>query len=127
MFRNIVRNLKFGPKTRLYPFEVREPFEGTRGAIAGIDTDACIYCSICAKKCPSNAIEVDRAAKEWKLNIGKCVICNICVEVCPKNCIVMSQNYRKPSPTVGRKTLVLKQKEKTEEVKEEEQAPQVDA
>jgi|GEM_PF-623735 len=115
MFRNIIRNLKFGPKTRKYPFEKRPTFENARGGLKGIDAEKCIYCGICAKNCPANAIEVDRTTKEWKLNIGKCIICNICVEACPKDCIYMSKNYRKPSPTVGRNVLVIKQEPKEEQ------------
>lgn len=51
--------------------------------------DGCVYCTLCAKVCPAGAIEVDRAAKTWKLEKPKCVQCGICVTKCPKKCLEM--------------------------------------
>ena len=48
----------------------------------------CVYCTICAKKCPAGALEVDRAAKTWKLDEDSCVACGTCESVCPKKAIV---------------------------------------
>lgn len=53
------------------------------------DPSRCVYCTLCAKKCPAGAIEVDRANKTWKLDDEKCVACGTCVEACPKKCIIM--------------------------------------
>ena len=53
------------------------------------DPSRCVYCTLCAKKCPAGAIEVDRANKTWKLDDEKCVACGTCAEVCPKKCIIM--------------------------------------
>ena len=53
------------------------------------DPAKCVYCTLCAKKCPAGAIEVDRANKTWKLDDEKCVACGTCAEVCPKKCIIM--------------------------------------
>lgn len=53
------------------------------------DPAKCVYCTLCARKCPAEAIEVDRAAKTWKLDADKCVACGTCAEACPKNAIVM--------------------------------------
>ena len=53
------------------------------------DPAKCVYCTLCAKKCPAGAIEVDRANKTWKLDDEKCVGCGTCAEACPKNCIIM--------------------------------------
>ena len=52
------------------------------------DPDKCAYCTICAKKCPAGALEVDRAAKTWKLDEDSCVACGTCESVCPKKAIV---------------------------------------
>ena len=49
----------------------------------------CVYCTICAKKCPAGALEVDRAAKTWKLDEDACVGCGTCAEACPKKAILM--------------------------------------
>ena len=53
------------------------------------DPAKCIYCTICAKKCPQEAIIVDRKAKTWELNADDCVCCGTCQSVCPKDAIVM--------------------------------------
>lgn len=53
------------------------------------DPARCVYCTLCAKKCPAGAIEVDRANKTWKLDDEKCVACGTCAEACPKKCIIM--------------------------------------
>lgn len=53
------------------------------------DPSRCVYCTLCAKKCPAGAIEVDRANKTWKLDDEKCVACGTCAEACPKKCIIM--------------------------------------
>jgi ferredoxin len=49
--------------------------------------DECIYCGICAKNCPQEAIEVNRDEKSWKLDEDKCVKCGLCTEKCPKKCL----------------------------------------
>ncbi len=92
----IFRNLFSRPATRRYPFVKREPFPGTRGQLA-IDPDRCIYCGICAKRCPANAITVSKTpSKSWTLDNYRCVICGYCVEVCPKKCLTMKQDYFSP-------------------------------
>ena len=49
----------------------------------------CVYCTLCAKKCPAGALTVDRAAKTWTLDEDSCVGCGTCAGVCPKDAIVM--------------------------------------
>ena len=53
------------------------------------DPSKCIYCTICARKCPGEALTVDRKEKIWKLDEDKCVACGTCADVCPKNAIVI--------------------------------------
>ena len=53
------------------------------------DPDKCVYCTICARKCPGEALTVDRKEKIWKLDEDKCVACGTCADVCPKNAIVI--------------------------------------
>lgn len=95
MIGNIFKNLKKGPATRRYPFVKRELFKASRGSVKGIDPDKCIFCGLCARKCPANAITVDRNSKTWEINPFKCVICGACSEVCPKKCLSMSEEYTK--------------------------------
>lgn len=53
------------------------------------DASKCVYCTLCAKKCPQQAIVVDRAAKTWILNAKNCVGCGVCAAACPKKCLEM--------------------------------------
>ena len=49
--------------------------------------DECIYCGLCMRNCPENALSVDRKEKCWTLDAGKCVQCGLCIEKCPKKCL----------------------------------------
>ena len=51
-------------------------------------TDNCKGCTLCAKKCPQEAITVSREDKTWAIDQDKCVNCMICVDKCPKKCII---------------------------------------
>ena len=95
LFKNIVKNLAHRPATRLYPRERREPPAGTRGHI-DMDPGLCIYCGLCQKRCPANAIVVTRNPKSWTLDPYACVICGYCAEVCPKQCIYLYGPHRAP-------------------------------
>ena len=53
------------------------------------DPSKCVYCTLCAKKCPQEAITVDRKAKTWVLNEDDCVCCGTCQSACPKDAIIM--------------------------------------
>ena len=53
------------------------------------DPNKCVYCTICAKKCPGEALTVDRKEKTWTLDEDKCVACGTCADVCPKDAIVI--------------------------------------
>ncbi len=87
IFRNIVRRSFSRPVTRNYPAEVRDPFPGEKGKLI-IEADKCIYCGICAKKCPANAITVNRKPDaSWQFQRYSCILCGFCVEVCPKKCL----------------------------------------
>lgn len=97
MLQLILNNLVNPKTTRLYPLAPERPaFERSRGRIS-CDKDVCILCSICARKCPADAITVDRTTGEWKLNAFRCIICGECVNSCPKKCISMSNERRHSS------------------------------
>lgn len=97
MLQLILKNISQKPRTRLYPLVKREPFERSRGQIEMKDEN-CIYCNICARKCPADAITVDRANTTWTLNAYRCIICNECVSSCPKKCITMKSERRSAGP-----------------------------
>lgn len=96
MLRNIIVNLFSKPATRKYPYVKRDPFEKTRGYI-DVEIDNCIFCGMCQRRCPSDAIKVDKENKTWEINNFKCIVCNVCAETCPKKCVTSNLFYKSPS------------------------------
>lgn len=107
----VMQSLFKKPATLMYPVIPRQYHERTRGQIA-IDIDACILCGICDKKCPTDAIKVDRKAREWKIERMRCIQCNCCAEVCPKKCLVMENLYTTPDVTPTVHSFVKPEEEK---------------
>jgi ferredoxin len=50
------------------------------------DKDKCVFCGICARFCPTNAIEVE-IGKNFDVDLNLCMGCGACDYVCPKNAI----------------------------------------
>lgn len=106
MFNRVMKNFFSKPVTRLYPVNDRKPFERTRGRIY-FDNTNCVYCGMCQRKCPADAIEVDRANSTWKLNAFRCIICGECVNSCPKKCISLT-NRRRSTSSVKKQVTIKK-------------------
>lgn len=85
--------------TRLYPAEVREPFDRARADLEP-DMEQCKLCGNCARNCPSDAITVDRERREWERDLFSCIYCGDCVEACPKKALHILR--RPPGPASGR-------------------------
>ena len=97
MFKLIVKNLFNKKQTRLFPAAAERPaFERSRGRIV-LDADTCVLCSLCARRCPADAITVDRKNGRWELNAFRCIICGECVTACPKKSITMNNDRRHAS------------------------------
>ena len=82
------------PKPAAAPNAAAPSGEGTAPASAGdgypqADLSQCVFCTLCAKKCPQTALTVDRAEKKWELSKENCIQCGLCAENCPKKCISM--------------------------------------
>jgi len=92
MTATILKSFMTKPSTRKYPFVKRKNYERTRGSIK-IEIDKCIFCSICAKKCPTDAIKVSKDERTWTIDRLKCCQCTYCVEVCPKKCLENLNDY----------------------------------
>jgi hydrogenase-4 component H/formate hydrogenlyase subunit 6 len=91
-----LRSLARKPFTGKYPKEKpKVPFD-LRGKVVHIP-DRCIYCGMCARNCPSNAITVDVKNKVWRIDYGRCLFCGQCEETCrevpKKNAIKLSSVY----------------------------------
>lgn len=91
----VLKSLFKKPATLMYPVIPREWTANTRGHVE-IDIDTCIACGICQKKCPTNAITVDRKARTWTIERMQCIQCGHCVRECPKSCLTMDPLYTEP-------------------------------
>ena len=81
--------------------------------------EACIYCQLCEKICPSDVITVKAAGKrvseatgkkrgyceDFTLDLNGCIYCELCVQVCPTDAILMTRTHQ--PPTFSREGLVL--------------------
>ncbi len=61
-----------------------------------IDTDKCINCGLCARKCKAACID----AKNHEIDYSRCVVCMDCLESCSKNAIkyTIRKGSSKPAP-----------------------------
>jgi NADH-quinone oxidoreductase subunit I len=64
--------------------------------------ERCVACGLCARVCPSLAIEVQAAETElekeryperFEINMLRCIFCGFCEEVCPEEAIIMSKDF----------------------------------
>jgi formate hydrogenlyase subunit 6/NADH:ubiquinone oxidoreductase subunit I len=92
----ILKSLFSKPSTEGYPYKKRSFYRNTRGSIKN-NIDACIFCGICGKKCPTKAIAVKRDEKLWAIDRFSCIACGACVAACPKKCLDMENAYCPPA------------------------------
>ena len=86
------------PPTSRYPFEPRRVLARSRGRLV-FTKDNCVYCTVCAKKCPTGALTVNRAQKKWAIDRLLCVTCGYCAEVCPKKSLELTTSHGAPAVT----------------------------
>ena len=89
------------PVTSRYPFEPRRALPGSRGTLV-FAKDTCVYCTVCAKKCPTGALAVNRAQKKWTIDRLLCITCGYCVEACPKKSLSLGTAHGVPTVTKDR-------------------------
>jgi ech hydrogenase subunit F len=99
----VTRSALAKPATRLYPAERRTPYARTRGHIE-FRIDTCNFCTICAHKCPTQAIQVSKLDKTWAIDHSRCILCSICVEDCREGCITLSPT---PCPPMRAKDVLM--------------------
>ncbi len=90
------RGLFKEPETIQYPAQQKPAPAGLKGHVV-IDVQKCILCGICQKRCPCDAIAVNKPERTWTINRFACVQCGSCVRECPKTCLVMEPTYAPPS------------------------------
>jgi len=96
MWMNTLKNLFSKPATRLYPAVPAAIAEDTRGRIV-YEMGRCIFCGLCERRCPTNAITMDKANKRQIVSRARCIACGVCVENCPTDAIDMRREYAPPS------------------------------
>ena len=93
MLPTILKNLFTGYATRMYPVQVREPFENARGHVVFLN-DKCTMCGVCALRCPSVAITTNKEKNELAFYPLRCIVCEVCVQACPSDAIELIYKWR---------------------------------
>lgn len=102
-------------ETLKYPVQTKKAYKDQKGTIINAETENCTLCGICAKRCPANAISVDKEKKEWSINHFSCIQCGYCITACPKKCLKMSPNRPSISTDKNIETVKINKKEKKDE------------
>ncbi len=89
------------PATSRYPFAPRRVLAGSRGQLE-FTRDTCVFCNVCAKKCPTDALTVSRPKKLWAIDRLRCIACGACVEACPKKSLLLAGAHAGPVVTKDR-------------------------
>ena len=102
-----------GPTVTLQYPEERATLPKNARARLFVNMDDCIGCTLCAKACPVNCIDIETVPTTADVDLGKtstgnpkrfwltrfnidmakCMYCDLCVHPCPTNCIYMEQEY----------------------------------
>lgn len=94
MLKTVLKQFTHKPVTTTFPAEPAKSFDATRGHIV-FDPGKCTSCSICMKRCPSQAIVVDRAVKTWTIDRFRCIICGQCIDLCKFGSLSLGTEYSK--------------------------------
>ena len=74
-----LENTPYAPKEKL-PYPALVPQDGD----IAFDPETCIFCGMCMRNCPAEAISVSRADKAWTIDPDACLHCGMCRQNCPK-------------------------------------------
>jgi len=100
MTKTAIKTLLHRPATIRYPFQPAKKTPISRGHVV-IDPSKCISCGTCQRKCPSQAILLNKELKTWQIDRFRCIVCNSCVETCPAKCLEMDTQYTAPVTAKG--------------------------
>jgi len=110
-FKVTIRHFFSKKVTMQYPEEKWVVPPGYRGAPYLVkDQDGrtkCVSCQLCEFVCPPKAIRivppgpvgapeagnVEKAPREFEINMLRCIFCGFCQEVCPEEAIFLMQDY----------------------------------
>lgn len=97
MLPELIRNFFRKPNTVKYPFVKLDMPKDFRGKIIWKAED-CIGCMACVRDCPTNVIEINRAAPDVKkfnvvYKMYLCIFCGQCVDSCPVDCIHWTSEF----------------------------------
>jgi NADH-quinone oxidoreductase subunit I len=111
-WRHFARTLFKGKVVTMeYPEEKWTVPPGYRGAPYLVkdqdDRTKCVSCQLCEFVCPPKAIKiippgpegspqvgnVEKAPKEFEINMLRCIFCGFCQEVCPEEAIFLMKDY----------------------------------
>jgi NADH-quinone oxidoreductase subunit I len=110
-FKVTFRHIFSKKVTMQYPEEKWEVPEGYRGAPYLVKDQEgrtkCVSCQLCEFICPPKAIRitppgpagapeagnVEKAPKEFQINMLRCIYCGLCPEVCPEEAIFLMRDY----------------------------------
>lgn len=96
MVSTVLKNLVSRPATLRYPSVPAKIPDSERGRIV-YDMKKCIFCGLCERRCPTNAIKMDKGNKRQMVSRAKCIACGVCVESCPTDAISMRPEYSSPA------------------------------
>ena len=98
---HILRTLLRRRETVAYPAGPLLLHESYRGRVT-VDIDRCVGCGLCARDCPTSAIEVDRqgtGAVRVKIYHDRCATCGLCGSSCPRGAIHQVPSFAASAPS----------------------------